>query len=205
MKLGTKSRSKKPNCRHFGADGTLEDKYVVVYVEQHPFGYRTHLHCSECNVTAQNALPKKTAEKFDGFGVRPDGANACVSCGEWFNPNYTENPAWCDACDTGKWICDNCGKPTEWISEHDDYCKECTTSQNVPLDVEKFEDYRDPPKRPKTCTACGKDLNPKNHTLCDIGLCDQCHSLYWICDNCGTYTEWISEYDNLCHKCTNEI
>lgn len=179
MKLGTKSRSKKPNCRHFGADGTLTDKYVVVYVEQPPFGYRPHLHCSECNVTAQNALPKKTAEKFDGFGVRPDGANACVSCGEWFNPNYTKNPAWCDACDTGV--------------------------QNVPLDVEKFEDYRNPPERPKTCTVCDKDLNPKNHTLCNIGLCDQCYNLYWICDSCGTHTKWISEYDNLCHKCTNEI
>ena len=64
MKISTKSRSKKPNCRHFGPDGTPTDKYVVVYVEQPPFGYRPHLHCSECNVTAQNALPKKTAKSL---------------------------------------------------------------------------------------------------------------------------------------------
>ena len=199
MRLGRKPKSKKPNCRHFGADGTLTDKYVVVYVDNTPFGYRPHLHCSECNVTAHNALPKKTAEKFDGFGVRPKGLNTCEFCEQWFDPDFTESTRVCDRCDTEVFLCGNCDELTENIYLDNGECPKCATATPKPNDP--HIDVKT--KELNTCRKCGKSYDPEFST--SNTYCDACDPSYYRCDLCGKPTDWISTLDYCCSDCTIEI
>lgn len=217
MKLGKKSKSKKPNCRHFGADGTLTDKYVVVYVDNTPFGYNSHLHCLKCNVTAQNALPLDIAERFDGFGIRPKGLNTCEYCEQWFDPDFTESTRVCDRCDTEVFLCENCDELTEIIYLDNGECPKCATATPKPNDPhiitgnkpfrkemsQKFEPLDVNPKELNTCRKCGKSYDPEFST--SNTYCDACDPSYYRCDLCGKPTDWISTLDYCCSDCTIEI
>ena len=58
MDLGKNAKSRKPACKH--ADGSLDvsaDFFRIEWVAR-DLGYKQHLHCEVCDITAKEALPK---------------------------------------------------------------------------------------------------------------------------------------------------
>ncbi len=105
MNLGKKPKPKIPSCKHKRSSKSLTKRFEIRYVWD--LGYHPHLHCPECDVTAKNALPKKHAQKFSGYGIMPEGVRACEICGEWYDAEFSENDKICVDCELDG-VCDTC-------------------------------------------------------------------------------------------------
>ena len=73
--LGKKTKEKLPDCEHRKdalASGTLEplSRYEIKWGRT-PLASQPYLHCKECDTTALNALPKKHAERVQGYHKEP--------------------------------------------------------------------------------------------------------------------------------------
>ena len=101
MDLGKKAKSRKPACKH--ADWSLDLSAELFRIEwvASDSGYKQHLHCKVCDITAKEALPKKKASEFEGHDEKPEGWQECCECGDWFD---VEDAHWygvCNRCDMG--------------------------------------------------------------------------------------------------------
>lgn len=101
MDLGNKAKSRTPACKH--ADWSLELSAEFFRIEwvASDSGYKQHLYCKRCDITAKEALPKKKASEFEGYDDTPEGWLECDECGEWFD---VEDSHWYGVCNSsGTW------------------------------------------------------------------------------------------------------
>ena len=124
MDLGKKAKSRTPACKH--ADWSLElsaDFFRIEWVASDS-GYKQHLHCKRCDITAKAALPKKKAVEFEGYDDKPDRWQECEICSVWFEVEYDDSERVCGDCATGWWECTLCD--TLRSINDDNFCSICS-------------------------------------------------------------------------------
>lgn len=131
--LGKKTKEKLPDCEHRKdalASGTLEplSRYEIKWGRT-PLASQPYLHCKDCDTTALNALPKKHAERVQGYHSIPEDVSICEACEESYDSELSDSDRVCESCDIVVAPCTSCNKLTDIGDLDDDVCESCLAKE----------------------------------------------------------------------------